>query len=117
MHNFFHLLSQINIIAVIVVSILFILICVIYRKALTFYIKELIKIYAVEDSFFSKKRIESGIAFAFALGATIYYVSKKIDTMDMWSFGYVMTTWLFIAGYTVNQIQNEKTPAPDAPKP
>jgi hypothetical protein len=90
------------------IAIIFILLCVIYRNALKFYVKEFIGIYSVNETFFSKKRIESGIAFLFALGVTMYYVYKKIDTLDIFSFGYIMTTWLFIAGYVVNQIQKEK---------
>jgi hypothetical protein len=81
-----------------------------------FVIKELIKIYSGQPSYFSKKRIESGIAFIFALSMTSYYLYKKIDTMDMWAFGYVLSTWLFIAGYTVNQIQSEKKGPPAGPQ-
>jgi hypothetical protein len=71
-------------------------------------IKELVMMYSNSDSLLSKKRIESGVAFIFALAMTIFYLYKKINTMDIWDFGYVLTTWLFIAGYTVNQLQKEK---------
>lgn len=116
MKNFFQLLSQINTIAVISIVALFIILCIVYRKAITWYLKELIAMYSAGETFFSKKRIESGIAFLFALIVTIYYVYQKIDIMDIWQFGYIMTTWLFIAGYTVNQIQKEKASTPDEPK-
>jgi hypothetical protein len=72
------------------------------------YVNELIRMYSGEPSFFSKKRIDSGIAFIFALWMTIFYLNKRIDTMDIWSFGYVLTAWLFIAGYTIQHIQSEK---------
>lgn len=82
---------------------------------LRFVIKELIKMYSAETSFFNKKRIESGIAFIFALCMTCYYLYKQADTMDIWAFGYILATWLLIAGYTVTQIQKEKKP--DIPDP
>lgn len=69
---------------------------------------ELLKMYSGDPSFFSKKRIESGIAFSFAFWMTAYYLMKNIIGMDIWSFGYVLSVWLFIAGYTVSQIQSEK---------
>lgn len=81
-----------------------------------FVLKELVNMYSSKDSYFSKKRIESGAAFIFALVMTSFFIYKKIDTMDIWTFGYILTTWLFIAGYTVNQIQSEKKP-PSNPQP
>jgi hypothetical protein len=85
-----------------------IVVFVIERNNLRWGIKELIKLYSGEPSYFSKKRIESGVAFSFAFWMTVYYLRRNIDGMDIWSFGYVLTVWLFIAGYTVQQIQREK---------
>lgn len=72
------------------------------------YVNELIKMYSGEPSFFSKKRVDSGIAFMFALWMTIFYLHKRIDNMDIWAFGYILTVWLFIAGYTVAKIESSK---------
>lgn len=70
--------------------------------------KEVLNMYSGADSHFSKKRIESGAAFIFAFWMTIFYLKNRISDMDIWSFGYVLTVWLFIAGYTVQQIEREK---------
>ncbi|NIP31187.1 MAG: hypothetical protein GTN59_11715 [Candidatus Dadabacteria bacterium] len=71
-------------------------------------IKEFMKIYSTEDSYFSKKRIESGIAFVIAQWGMIYFLVKNIDNMSTSD----LTLWsgveFLIAGYTVHQIQREK---------
>jgi len=73
-----------------------------------FIVKELIKIYSGEKSYFSKKRIESGIAFVIFQWGMIYFLKMKIDTMDM----YEMTLWAGIeatvSGYMLDKIQKEK---------
>jgi hypothetical protein len=71
-------------------------------------LKEIVKIYSNKDSFFSKKRIESGIAFVIAEWAMIFFLVKKFDKMDMMEFGGWATIQFAIAGYMVKQIQNEK---------
>lgn len=71
-------------------------------------IKELIKMYSSASSFFSKKRFESGVAFAIGQFGMVYYIVKKIDSMDYLE----LATWagieFLIAGYVINQIQKEK---------
>ena len=78
-------------------------------------ITELVKMYSAQDSFFSKKRIESGIGFILLEWGMIYYLKLKIDGMDM----YDMIMWAgvqgTICGYMISAIQKEKKP--DAPKP
>ena len=75
-------------------------------------LKFLLGMYSDRNSFLSKKRVESGFAFFFALGYTCCYVYFQRNEMSIYEFGYVLTTWLFIAGYTVNQIQKEKLQVP-----
>jgi len=71
-------------------------------------IKELIKMYSAGDSFFSKKRIESGIAFiAFQHGA-IWYLHKKIEPMETSDFLMWASSELLICGYTINMIEKSK---------
>ena len=69
---------------------------------------EVIKMYSSQKSFFSKKRFESGVAFFISQLGMVFFLIKKIDSMDM----YEMSIWagleFLIAGYTVNQIQKEK---------
>lgn len=75
-----------------------------------FVIKELVKMYSAIPSFFAKKRIESGIAFAILQWGMIYFLVHKIhgDKMDMTD----MLMWAsiegVICGYMINQIQKEK---------
>jgi len=74
-------------------------------------ITELIKIYSNEDSKFSKKRIESGVAFIIAQWGMITYFHAKYMGMDM----YDMIMWagveFSICGYMINGIQKEKLQA------
>lgn len=71
-------------------------------------IKELIKIFSSAPSYFSKKRIDSGIAFLVGQAGMIYYIIQKIDTMDMMEMGMWAGIEFAIAGWTVAQIQKEK---------
>jgi len=73
-------------------------------------IKEAIKVYSGVPSFFSKKRIESGIAFIILQWGMVYYLTHNIalEKMDM----YDMLMWAgiqgVITGYQLNHIQKEK---------
>ena len=71
-------------------------------------IKELINLYSNSSSFFSKKRIESGVAFIVGQWGMIYFLIKNIDKLSTSD----ITLWagleFAIAGYIVSQIQKEK---------
>lgn len=71
--------------------------------------KELVKLYSNEKSFFSKKRIESGVAFIVAEWGSIFFMIKKIELMTATDFGIWIGLQFVIVGYTVNHIQKEKT--------
>ncbi len=71
-------------------------------------ITELIYMYSSKNSFFSKKRIESGIAFGIAEWGMIFYLLRKIETMDTTDLILWATIQFGIAGYYVKQIQKEK---------
>lgn len=72
-------------------------------------VKEIVNIYSNRDSFFSKKRIESGIAFIIAEWGMIFYLLKKLDGMDIYTFGGWAVIQFAVAGYMVKQIQKEKS--------
>jgi hypothetical protein len=74
------------------------------------FISEITKMYSATDSFFSKKRVESGIAFLIAQFGMVFFLIKKIDTMDVYELSIWAGMEFLIAGYTVNQIQKEKKP-------
>lgn len=73
------------------------------------FINEIRNIYSTKDSFFSKKRIESGVAFIIMQWGMITYFLQKYQGMDI----YDMIMWAgveaAICGYTLNKIQKEKT--------
>ena len=73
------------------------------------FIKEVGKIYSTEDSYFSKKRIESGIAFGAGQWGMIYFLHQNINSMTSSDLAIWAGIEFAIAGYLVSQIQKEKT--------
>ena len=71
-------------------------------------ISEIAKLYSAEKSYFSKKRVESGIGFIIAQWGMIYFLTKKIDTLTMSDLAVWAGIEFLVAGYTVTQIQSEK---------
>ena len=72
------------------------------------FFREIMKIYSNEPSYFSKKRIESGIAFVIGQFGMIYFLVKNIDKMNSSDLALWAGIEFLIAGYVVNQIQKEK---------
>jgi len=73
-----------------------------------FLVKELIKLYSNEPSYFSKKRIESGIAFLVGQWGMIYFLVKNIDKLTTSDIALWAGVEFAIAGYIISQIQKEK---------
>ena len=71
-------------------------------------IKEIINIYSSKDSYFSKKRIESGIAFVIGQWGMIYFLMQNAPTMSASDMAIWSSIEFLIAGYTTYQIQKEK---------
>ena len=71
-------------------------------------IKELINLYSNANSYFSKKRIESGIAFLVGQWGMIYFLVKNIDKLVTSDIALWAGVEFAIAGYIINQIQKEK---------
>lgn len=71
-------------------------------------IKELIKLYSVEISYFSKKRVESGVAFLVGQFGMIYFLMVNIDKLDSTDIAIWASIEFAISGYIVSQIQKEK---------
>jgi hypothetical protein len=71
-------------------------------------IKELINLYSNEDSYFSKKRIESGIAFLVGQWGMIYYIYNNINKLTSSDIALWAGIEFALAGYIINQIQKEK---------
>ncbi len=71
-------------------------------------VREIGEMYSSRKSFFSKKRIESGLAFIIGQWGMIFFLLEnhsKMTTSDLvlWS-----GVEFLIAGYTTHQIQKEK---------
>lgn len=71
-------------------------------------IGELIKVYSSKPSYFSKKRLESGVGFAIAEWGMIFWLVRKIDNMDTYDFAIWASIQFLVAGYMVKQIQRQK---------
>lgn len=71
-------------------------------------ITELIKIYSSQDSFFSKKRVESGIAFAIAQWGMIYFLIGHYEALTMGEFLLWAAAEFGVSGYIISKIQTEK---------
>lgn len=71
-------------------------------------IKEFIAMYSNTNSYFSKKRFESSLAFLGAVGLVLahaYYSRATITNSEIIADAVLLFA---VAGYTVNQIQGEK---------
>ena len=77
-------------------------------KRLKWVVKELVNIYSSEKSFFSKKRIESGIAFVIAQWGMIYFMVENINKMSSSDLFIWSGIEFSVSGYIINQIQKEK---------
>jgi len=72
------------------------------------FFQELIYLWSDKPSFFSKKRVESSIAFVIAQVGMVTYLVTRMETMDIYEFLMWAGAEFLIAGYTINQIQKEK---------
>jgi hypothetical protein len=77
-------------------------------KTLEWLIKELGMMYSVHDHFFSKKRIESGIAFIIGQIGMVYWILKNVEQMTSSDIALWAGIEFAIAGYIVHTIQKEK---------
>lgn len=69
---------------------------------------EIMNLYTPNSSYFSKKRIESGIAFVIGQFGMVYYIIDHISTMNSTDLGIWAAIEFAIAGYITNQIQQQK---------
>jgi hypothetical protein len=72
------------------------------------FITEIMNIYSSKTSYFSKKRIESGIAFLIAQWGMIYFLYSHHDKLTMGEFLLWAAAEFAVSGYMINQIQKEK---------
>ena len=78
------------------------------KEKMSWLFREIVNMYTNKPSFFSKKRIESGLAFIIAQWGMIVYFLDHHKTMDMSSMLMWAAAEFTIAGWTISQIQKEK---------
>jgi hypothetical protein len=78
-------------------------------KKIKWFFTELMNMYSVRKSYFSKKRIESGVAFVIAQWGMIFFLLEKHLTLTMGEFLLWATTEFAVAGWMIHKIQKEKT--------
>jgi len=78
------------------------------KEKIKWFFSEIMKMYSAETSYFSKKRVESGIAFAIGQWGMIFFLVKSYATITMSEVALWVTIEFAIAGYIINQIQKEK---------
>ena len=71
-------------------------------------VRELRDLYSDKSTYFSKKRVESGVAFLIGQFGMVYWLSKNIDTLTSSDIVLWAGVEFAIAGYMVNAIQKEK---------
>jgi hypothetical protein len=69
---------------------------------------ELLAMYSGKPSYFSKKRVESGIAFIIAQWGMIFFLLDKHSTLSMGEFLLWAAAEFAVSGYIINKIQQEK---------
>jgi hypothetical protein len=78
--------------------------------------KELLNVYSSKNSFFSKKRLESGLAFIIAQWGMIFFLLEKHSTLTMGEFLLWAAAEFAVSGYIINKIQKEKKPTEESPE-
>jgi len=72
------------------------------------FFKEMINLWSDKPSYFSKKRVESSIAFIIGQTGMVAYLMTRMSEMDIYEFLMWAGAEFLIAGYTINHIQKEK---------
>lgn len=79
------------------------------KEKIKWFFTEIINIYSTKKSFFSKKRIESGIAFVIAQWGMIFFLLEKHINLSMGEFLLWAGAEFAVAGWMIHKIQKEKS--------
>ena len=77
-------------------------------KNIVWFFTEIMNLWSDKPSFFSKKRVESSIAFIIAQVGMITYLFTRIGTMDIYELLMWAGAEFLIAGYSISQIKEKK---------
>lgn len=72
---------------------------------------EVLNMYSSKSSFFSKKRVESGIAFLIGQWGMVFFLLEKHSNMTTSDLAIWAGIEFAVSGYMLNQIQKEKKSA------
>ena len=72
---------------------------------------EVLNMYSSKTSFFSKKRVESGIAFLIGQWGMVFFLLEKHSNMTTSDLAIWAGIEFAVSGYMLNQIQKEKKSA------
>ena len=72
---------------------------------------EILNMYSSKSSFFSKKRVESGIAFLIGQWGMVFFLLEKHSNMTTSDLAIWAGIEFAVSGYMLNQIQKEKKSA------
>jgi hypothetical protein len=72
------------------------------------FFREIMNVYSSKPSYFSKKRLESGVAFIIAQWGMIFFLLEKHSTLTMGEFLLWAAAEFAVSGYIINKIQKEK---------
>ena len=73
-----------------------------------YFIKQIIALYSDEKSYFSKKRVESGISFFLGQLGMLLFLFTNYTTMQTSDILLWATLEFTVSGYILTHIQNEK---------
>lgn len=72
------------------------------------FIREVVCVFSSKGSFFSKKRVESGVAFIIAQWGMIFFLLHKYESLTMGEFMLWAAAEFAVSGYIINKIQQQK---------
>ena len=72
---------------------------------------EILNMYSSKPSFFSKKRVESGVAFAAGQWGMVFFLLEKHSSMTTSDLAIWAGIEFAVSGYMLSQIQKEKKSA------
>lgn len=76
-------------------------------KKLKWLIKELVKVYSNEESYFSKRRLESGTSFFVGQLGMLFFLFNKYQGLSMGELILWASLEFTIAGYIMNKIYDK----------
>lgn len=79
------------------------------------FFREIMNVYSSKPSYFSKKRVESGVAFVVAQWGMIFFLLEKHSTLSMGEFLLWAAAEFAVSGYIINKIQKEKSGSSETP--